>query len=103
VAAATADWALFFHLIGAFLFVGGVIVAALALLVVTAAVGAVGGQQPKRARKLATALARDGAEESTELRALLDDRTARALNYLAAALTLAIVALMVFKPGSNGA
>jgi uncharacterized membrane protein len=157
--AAAEDWALFFHLMGAFAFVGGVIVArvafevarrrhgpaeialllgltrigvllvaagallvlpfglwlvhlervgygagwvdaALALFVLVAVLGALGGQRPKRARKLATRLAENGASESAELRALLDDRLALGVNYLSAALVVAIVVLMVFKPGS---
>jgi uncharacterized membrane protein len=152
-------WALFFHLLGAFLFVGGAIVAglgfeaarrrrrpgeiallleltrvgvllvgagaalvlpfglwlvhlgrwgygagwvdaALALFVAVSVLGAVGGQRPKRARKLARRLADQGEPESPELERLLDDPLARALNYLAAALVVAIVVLMVFKPGS---
>jgi uncharacterized membrane protein len=76
----------------------GWIDAALALFVVMAALGAAGGQRPKRARLLAERLAREDAPESADLRALLDDRVARALNYTSAALLLAIVALMVFKP-----
>ena len=35
---------------------------------------------------------------SDELRALLDDRASLAVNWLAAAIVIAIVALMVFKP-----
>ena len=162
VLAAIESWALFFHLLGAFLFVGGVIVAgvafeaarrrrrpseialllgltrigigvllvalgallvlpfglwlvhlerfgygaawveaALALFAVVGALGGVGGQRPKRARKLAEQLAREGYAETPELRALLDDRLALAVNYLSAVLVLAIVALMVFKPGSS--
>lgn len=159
--ASTEDYALFFHLLGAFLLVGGVIVAgvafeaarrqyrpeaialllgltrigvllvaagvllvlpfglwlvdlegigygtgwidaALALLVVVAVVGAVGGQRPKRARRLASRLAEEGEDETAELRALLDDRAALALNYVSAALVVAIVVLMVFKPGASG-
>lgn len=78
----------------------GWIDAALGLLVAVIALGALGGQQPKRARKLAVALAREGEPSSDELRTLLDDRAALAANYLAALLLLAIVALMVFKPGA---
>jgi len=37
---------------------------------------------------------------SAELRSLLDDRIAIALNYLAAVALLAIIVLMVVKPGS---
>lgn len=163
VVLATADsWALLFHLLGAFLFVGGMIVAgvafeaarrrhepaeialllgltrigvlfvalgalvvlpfglwlvhlgrfgygagwvdaALALFVAVAVMGGIGGQRPKRARKLAARLAREEQPESAELRALLDDRPALALkNYLSAGLVLAIIVLMVFKPGSDG-
>jgi uncharacterized membrane protein len=158
VVAAAAEWALFFHLLGAFLFIAGVIVAgvifeaarrrrrpseialllgvarigvllvalgavlvlafglwlvrlerfdygagwvvaALALFAVVVLLGGVGGQSPKRARKLATRLAKDEDLASDELRSLLDDPLARTVNYLSAALLFAIVALMVFRPG----
>jgi uncharacterized membrane protein len=79
--------------------------AALALFAAMAVLGAIGGQRPKRARLLAERLAREGAGESAgesaELRALLDDRVARALNDLSALLLVAIVVLMVFKPGAH--
>ena len=65
------------------------------------ALGGVGGQRPKRARKLAEQLAREGDAETPELRALLDGRLALAVNYLSAVLVLAIVVLMVFKPGAG--
>jgi uncharacterized membrane protein len=158
VVASAEDWALFFHLLGAFLFVGGAIVAgvafeaarrrrrpaeialvlgltrvgvalvaaggsivllfglwlvhlgrfrygagwvdaALALFVLVVVLGAIGGQRPKRARLLAAELAARDEHESEELRSLLDDRLARTLNYATVVLLLAIVALMVFKPG----
>jgi len=73
--------------------------AAIALLVVAGILGAVGGQRPKRARLLAERLAADGVAESEELRRALDDPVARTLNDVSALLLLAIVALMVFKPG----
>jgi uncharacterized membrane protein len=157
VVAAAEDWALFFHVLGAFLFVSGVVVAgvafeaarrrrapsevalllglsrigvalvalgtlfllpfglwlvqlghwgygagwvdaALALFVVMNILGAIGGRRPKRARVLAERLAHEGAAESAELRALLDDRVALLANYLSAALLVAIVVLMVLKP-----
>jgi uncharacterized membrane protein len=158
VLATTTEWALFLHLVGAFLFVGGAIVAAvgfeaarrrerpgdiallleltrvgvllvalgallvlpfglwlvrlgpwsfgtgwvdasLALFAAAAVLGWVGGQSPKRARLLAERLARDGRDGNEKLRALLDDRLARAANYATALIVLAIVVLMVFKPG----
>lgn len=74
--------------------------AALGLLAVTIVLGTMGGQRPKRARKLAAQLAAEGAPVSDELRALLDDRTTLAVNYISALMLLAIIALMVFKPGA---
>ena len=76
----------------------GWVIAAFVLFALMAALGGAGGQQPKRARKLARQL-RDGRASATpELHALLDDRAARAANYTSALLLLAIIAVMVFKP-----
>ncbi|MHB1712896.1 MAG: DUF2269 family protein [Acidimicrobiales bacterium] len=75
--------------------------AATGLLAVVIILGAIGGQRPKRARQLASRLAAAGEPPSPELRALLDNRVAVALNYLAAALLVAIIVLMVFKPGAR--
>ena len=47
---------------------------------------------------MASRLASEGKPTSTELRALLDDRMSRATNYLSAAVVVAILVLMVFKP-----
>ncbi len=78
----------------------GWVVAALVLFALMVVAGAAGGGRPKRARKLAVRL-RDAHEGSTpELHALLDDRAALAANYLAALLLVAIIVVMVFKPGS---
>lgn len=74
--------------------------AAIGLLSAVVVIGSIGGQRPKQARKLATGLAADGVPPSAELFALLSDRTAIALNYLAAAALLGIIVLMVVKPGS---
>ena len=73
---------------------------ALGLLAATVVLGTIGGQRPKRARKLAAQLAAERAPVSDELRALLDDRATLAVNYLSALMLLAIIALMVFKPGA---
>jgi len=75
--------------------------AAIALLVVAAFLGAAGGQVPKRARLLASRLAGDGQPVSDELRALLRDRRTLAVNYGSALLVVAIVVLMVWKPGAS--
>jgi uncharacterized membrane protein len=76
----------------------GWVAASMALYVVALALGALGGQRPKQARKLASRLAARGEPASAELRALLDDRVSRAENYASLVLILAIVVLMVFKP-----
>ena len=85
------------HLSGAG-FDSGWVQAALGLFLLALALGAFGGQKPKRARLRAAELAARGAAVDDELRALLADPTSRALNYSTAALVVAILALMVFKP-----
>ena len=84
--------------LGDFGYGDGWIDAALALFVAAMVLGAVGGQRPKQARLLASRLAAEGQSTSAELRELLDDRLSRATNYLAAAVVVAILVLMVFKP-----
>lgn len=74
--------------------------AAIGLLAAAAVLGAVGGQAPKRARVLATRLAAEGRHDTTELRSLLNDRRALVVNYASALLVLAILVLMVWKPGA---
>jgi uncharacterized membrane protein len=78
----------------------GWIDAAMGLFAIALVLGGIGGQRPKQARKLAQRLAGDGAPASPELRALLDDRAARAVNYASALLLLGVLLLMVFKPGA---
>lgn len=84
--------------LGGFGYGSGWIVAALALYVVALVLGGLGGQRPKQARRLASELAARHAPASAELRALLDDPRSRAANYASAAIVIAILALMVFKP-----
>jgi len=74
--------------------------AAIGLLTLVVVIGSIGGQRPKQARKLAANHAAEDLPPSAELRSLLDDRSAIALNYLAAIALLAIIVLMVVKPGS---
>lgn len=105
--------ALFFHLLGALLFVAGIVLAvhlgsfgygsgwvdaSLALCVVALVLGGLGGQRPKQARKLASKLAAGGGPVSAELRGLLDDPVSRVENYGSLLLVLVILVLMVFKP-----
>ncbi len=72
----------------------------LALWVVANAGGGMGGRRQEQARELAERLAGAGDEPSPELTALLRDPVSTALNYGAGAATLAILVLMVWKPGS---
>ena len=76
--------------------------AAIGILLAVVAIGAIGGQGPKAARKLAETLATEGRPASAELRSRLENRVSIALNYLAGIALLAIVVLMVTKPGSPG-
>jgi uncharacterized membrane protein len=73
---------------------------ALGLLVLAFVLGAIGGQRPKRARKLAAQLTREGGAHTPELRRLLDDGLSRAFNYAAAIAMIAALVLMVWRPGA---
>lgn len=77
----------------------GWVEAAVGLLLMALLLGAIGGQRPKKARKMAVAEG-DGARLSPQLQALLDDQLARSLNYLSLLLIVANLVLVVVKPGS---
>jgi uncharacterized membrane protein len=72
---------------------------ALGLFVLALVLGALGGQRPKRARRLARNLAEQDATTTPELRRLLDDRLSLTANYASTALVLVILVLMVWQPG----
>jgi uncharacterized membrane protein len=76
------------------------VVAALVLLAVALAAGGLGGQAPKRARRLAERLAREGDEPSRELDSLLRMRGPDLLNWTGAAAATGVLVLMVWKPGA---
>jgi uncharacterized membrane protein len=80
----------------------GWIEAAIALFVAAVVLGGFGGQAPKRARQLATRLAGEGQPVSDELRSLLVNRAALLANYASVLLVVAILVLMVWKPGAAG-
>jgi uncharacterized membrane protein len=80
----------------------GWIEAAVALFVAAVVLGGFGGQTPKRARQLATSLASEGQPVNNELRSLLANRTALLANYASALMMVAILVLMVWKPGAAG-
>ncbi len=68
---------------------------AIGLYVVALVLGGAGGARPRQARLLATRLG--DAPVTDELRASLNDPRARALNYIALVILVAIVGVMVFK------
>jgi uncharacterized membrane protein len=78
----------------------GWVVASLVLLAVSAVAGGLGGQGPKRARQLAERLAAEGDLPDAGLQAQLRRPSADALNVVAAIAAVAILVLMVFKPGA---
>jgi uncharacterized membrane protein len=78
----------------------GWIHAALALVAVALVAGAVGGQGPKRARRLAERLAGAGDQPSSELDAALRSPVAAAANAVAGLAAVGILVLMVWKPGA---
>ena len=71
--------------------------ASLVLWVVSSALGGIGDKHRERARELAERLAGAGDTMTDELRALLRDN---AVSWLAGAATLAILVLMIWRPGS---
>jgi len=73
--------------------------ASVALLIVAFVLGALGGQAPKRARKLATQAAAEGAPPVEEILAALANPVARGANTIATLASLAILVLMVWRPG----
>jgi uncharacterized membrane protein len=77
----------------------GWVSAALALFVAAAVLGGIAGQAPKKARKLAAALAGGDDRRTPELDRLLADRPSLALNVLAALAAIAVLVLMVWQPG----
>lgn len=74
--------------------------ASLVLWVVASALGGIGGRHQGRARALAERLAASGDATTDELRALLRDPKGNALSWLAGAATIAILVLMIWRPGS---
>jgi uncharacterized membrane protein len=76
------------------------IVTSLLLWVVANALGGIGGARDKEARKLAELLAAEGDAPSAELSARLRDPVSLALNWGSGVVVIAILALMIWKPGA---
>lgn len=72
----------------------------LLLWVAANALGGIGGRRQERTREVAVRLAAEDDRPSAELTALLRDPVAHAFNLGAGLTTLAILALMVWRPGS---
>ena len=84
--------------VGAFDLGDGWLSASLGVFVLGALLGTLGGRRPKQARLRAERLVREGAPADAQLRRLLDDRTALALNYASASAMVVVLALMIVKP-----
>ncbi|HSB39410.1 MAG TPA: DUF2269 family protein [Gaiellaceae bacterium] len=78
----------------------GWVVAALVLFVVANAMGGIGGRRDERTARLARELAAAGDTPSAELRARVRDPISLTLSYGSGLLLVAILALMIWKPGA---
>jgi uncharacterized membrane protein len=78
----------------------GWIWAALVLWVVASALGGRGGRHQEQVREAAEREAAAGDTMSGELRARIRDPKALAVNYAAGAATIAVLVVMIWKPGS---
>ena len=76
------------------------IVLALVLWVLASAMGGIGGGREKQTRELAERLAAEGDAPSQELSARLRDPVWLALSWGSGAVVIAILALMIWKPGA---
>ena len=77
------------------------VIAAIVLLVIGNIVGAAGGKPLERAGEMAQRLAADGDRPSEELRRAVRDARGVVLSYLSFTALIAILVLMVFKPGAG--
>ena len=78
----------------------GWVVAALVLFVLGNALGGIGGRRDERTAAYARRLAEAGDAPSAELRARVRDPISLALSYGSGLILVAILALMVWKPGA---
>lgn len=78
----------------------GWISAALVLWLVAVVLGGIGGRSARHTRYLAEQLAAGGDHPSEELQRELTDPVARTMNYASFLCVVAVLALMVWKPGA---
>jgi len=76
------------------------IAASIALWVVSQALGGAGGRSARHARERAEQLAGAGDEPDAELRALLAHRPSLLLSWASTGAVVAILVLMIWKPGA---
>jgi uncharacterized membrane protein len=76
------------------------VIAALVLWVVANALGGAGGRRQEEARRLAVELAEHGDTATAEQRARLVDSVGIALSLASGLAVFAVLALMIWKPGS---
>jgi uncharacterized membrane protein len=79
----------------------GWIAAAIVLWVASLVLGGPSGTRLRHARELAEKLAAEGDQPSPELHRAVTDRVALVLNYASFACVVAILVLMIFKPGAG--
>jgi uncharacterized membrane protein len=78
----------------------GWVVAAIVLLILGSALGGIGGRRDDRTAKLARELAAAGDAPSPELRARVRDPISLALSYGSGLVLVALLAIMIWKPGA---
>jgi uncharacterized membrane protein len=81
-------------------FTDGWILASIVLWVVSQALGGAGGRSARHARERAEQLAAAGDEPDAELNALIAHRPSLLLSYASTGAIVAILVLMIWKPGS---
>jgi uncharacterized membrane protein len=75
-------------------------VSAIVLLILANAMGGIGGRRDEATAKLAADLAAQGDQPSAELRSRVHDPVSLALSYGSGLVLVAILAIMIWKPGA---
>ncbi len=78
----------------------GWVIAAILLLILANALGGLGGRRDDRTARLARELAAQGDAPSLELRARVRDPLSLALSYGSGLVLVALLAIMIWKPGA---
>ena len=78
----------------------GWVITAVVLLILSSAMGSIGGRRDEQTAKFARELAERGDEPSEELLSRVRNPVALALSYGSGVLLIAILAIMMWKPGA---